>query len=354
MTHFKNNRISAFLLGTLVLFGCEGGPAPVRDDAIRPVMVTQPAPHNTDDPAIWVNRADSAKSIIIGTDKDTDGGLYAYDLEGNIIHEVTGLKRPNNVDIAYGFALGDTLIDIAVLTERDANQIRIFSLPDLEAIDGGGIPVFEGDQERDPMGIALYKRPADSAVFAIVGRKSGPTEGYLWQYLLDGSEGVLKTSVVRKFGRYSGFSEIEAIAVDNELGYVYYSDEGVGVHKYMADPDAGRNEELALFAQDDVKHDHEGIAIYKSSDSTGYILVSNQQANTFVVYPREGNTENPHQHDLLAEVPVSTVDCDGADAIGVSCGDEFPKGLFVAMSDDRTFHYYDWQDLQAWIDHGKK
>lgn len=337
----------------LAVLGCDEGLAPVRKDALKPVVVTQPTAHDTDDPAIWIHPTDPSKSIILGTDKDSDGGLYAYDLKGNIIDKVTDLKRPNNVDIAYGLHYGDTLIDVAVATEREKSQLRVFRLPDLEAIDGGGIPVFEGTEEegyRAPMGIALYTRAADSAIFAIVGRKSGPQEGYLWQYRLDAADGSLKADVVRKFGRYSGKKEIEAIAVDNELGYVYYSDEGVGVRKYHADPDAGNNDELALFAQGEVKDDHEGIAIYKRSDSTGYLLVSNQQANTFVVYPREGSLDNPHQHELIAEIPVSTVECDGADVTAINLGNQFPQGLFVAMSNGMVFHYYDWRDLQAWID----
>ncbi len=336
----------------LALYGCEGGLAPVREDAIKPAVVTQPTPHDTDDPAIWINPLDPSKSLIIGTDKDSDGGLYAYDLNGNIVNQVADLKRPNNVDIAYGLRYGDTLVDIAVVTERKANQIRIFRLPDLAPIDGGGIPVFDGEQERDPMGIALYTRKADSTIFAIVGRKSGPKDGYLWQYRLDASDGHLKAEVVRKFGTFSGQKEIEAIAVDNELGYVYFSDEGVGVKKYHANPDAG-NGELALFATSDMKDDHEGIAIYKLSDSTGYILVSNQQANTFVVYAREGAGDNPHQHELIAEIPVSVVECDGADVTAVNLGSQFPKGVLVAMSNGMTFHYYDWQELQQWIDTNK-
>ncbi len=341
----------------LLSAGCGEGLAPVREDAIKPAIITQATPHDTDDPAIWIHPTDPSKSIVVGTDKDSDGGLYAYDLQGNIVNKVLDVKRPNNVDIAYSLQLGDTLVDIAVLTEREAKQIRIFSLPGLEAIDGGGIPVFEGEtgeDEADPMGIALYTRPADTTIFAVVGRKSGPSEGYLWQYRLSGASGVVKAELVRKFGAFSGKKEIEAIAVDNELGYIYYSDEGVGVRKYHADPDAGSNESLALFATDDVKRDHEGIAIYKSSDSTGYILVSNQQANTFVVYPREGVSGNPHQHDLLAEVPVSTVECDGADATPVNLGGPFPDGMLVAMSNGMVFHYYDWRDIQAWIDAGKR
>lgn len=337
----------------LIAVSCNEGLAPVRADALKPIVITQPTPHDTDDPAIWINPIDSSKSLIVGTDKDSDGGLFAYDLEGNIVNKVTGLKRPNNVDIAYGLQCGDTIIDVAVLTEREKNQIRIFRLPDLIAIDKGGISVFEGEEDNAPMGIALYTRKADSAIFAIVGRKSGPRDGYLWQYRLDGSTGTVTATVVRRFGKYSGEKEIEAIAVDNELGYVYYSDEGVGVRKYWADPDAGNEEELALFAQGEVKDDHEGIAIYKSSDSTGYLLISNQQANTFVVYPREGTNGLPHQHKRIAEVPVSTVECDGADVTAINLGGNFSKGLFVAMSNGMTFHYYDWQDFQSWIDAGK-
>ena len=108
-------------------------------------------------------------------------------------------------------------------------KIRIFSLPDLEPIDNGGIPVFEGEEQRDPMGLALYTRPSDQKIFAIVGRKSGPSGTYLWQYELSGNGKFAAAKVVRKFGTYSGKKEIEAIAVDNELGYVYYSDEQVGV-----------------------------------------------------------------------------------------------------------------------------
>src|SRR5690606_32631502 len=106
-----------------------------------------------------------------------------------------------------------------------------------------------GEDETAPMGVALYARPADSAIFAIVGRKSGPREGYLWQYRLEGVDNAVHAKLVRKFGQYSGKKEIEAIAVDNELGYIYYSDEGVGVRKYQADPEKGDDEELALFAE---------------------------------------------------------------------------------------------------------
>lgn len=342
-------------LSLLFLIACGDKLAPIREDALRPTVVTQPLPHDTDDPAIWIHPTDPTKSLIIGTDKDTDGGLYMYDLDGKIIKKSEVLKRPNNVDVAYGLLINGKKVDIAVTTERESNKIRIFSLPDLTAIDNGGIEVFVGETERDPMGISLYTRPTDGTIFAIVGRKFGPSGTYLWQYqLTDSGDGSVSATVVRKFGNFSGKKEIEAIAVDNELGYVYCSDEQFGVRKYYADPAKNDNTELAIFGQKDFKSDHEGIAIYKKTATTGYILVSNQQANTFIVYAREGTNGNPNDHKMLAEIPTSTIECDGADATNINLGNKFPNGLFVAMSNGMTFHLYDWNEIQKLIDLQKK
>jgi 3-phytase len=347
----KHKSILAFLLLTALLTACKDDKlAPVAANAVKPTAITEALPHDTDDPSIWIHPTDASKSIIIGTDKDTDGGLYAFDLNGKILKKSITLKRPNNVDIAYGLLIDGKKVDVAVTTERESNKIRIFSLPDLNPIDNGGIEVFEGEELRDPMGIALYTRPSDKKIFAIVGRKSGPSGSYLWQYELYGAGKFATAKVVRKFGAYSGKKEIEAIAVDNELGAVLYCDEQFGIRKYKADPALNDNKELALFGKTGFKADNEGIAIYKKTDSTGYILVSNQQANTFMVYPREGAKGNPNEYPLLAEIPTSTIECDGADVTSVNLGGKYKNGLFVAMSNGMTFHYYAWDLMQKRID----
>lgn len=317
-------------------------------NAVKPLYVSEPVQFDSDDPAIWVNPADPAQSLVVGTDKDENGGLYIFDLKGKIIKDktVSGLKRPNNVDIAYGLILGGKKLDIAVTTERMTSKLRIFSLPDMKAIDNGGIPVFEGETGemfRDLMGIAMYTNP-QGQIYAIVGRKTGPKDGgYLWQYLLeDDGNGKLKASLKRKFGKYSGKKEIEAIAVDNELGYIYYSDEQFGVRKYYAEPSKG-NDELTVFAKTGFKEDHEGISIYKTTDSTGYILVSDQSANQFQVFNREGKTQSDHQ--LITIIKTSTNNSDGSDVVSIPLNEDFKHGLFVAMSDNKTFQYYRWEDL---------
>jgi 3-phytase len=326
----------------------ETEPGASREAAVEPVLVTEPVTLDSDDPAIWLHPDDPSQSLIIGTDKG--GYLYVFDLEGKIIHEktISGLGRMNNVDVEYGLMLDGVATDIAVATERPTSRLKVYRLPEMTPIDGGGIEIFEDQAPANrPMGVALYKRHTDGAVFAIVSRKEGPSGSYLWQYRLhDDGSGQVTATKVREFGAWSGVTEIEALAVDDVLGYVYYSDESTGVRKYLADPDApGADKELAIFGTTGFTGDREGISIYKIDEGSGYILVSDQQANEFRVFTREGEPGDPHEHRFLKAVRVSTNESDGSDVSSIALNDNFPAGLFVAMSDDKTFHYYSWEEI---------
>jgi len=350
-----NKSLLPFLFFPVLITSCSKRIAPAGNItenpiAIKPVYISEKVGFDSDDPAIWVNPKDASKSLVIGTDKSATGALYVFDLEGKIQPAlvVKGLQRPNNVDIAYGLMLDGKKTDIAITSERISHKLRIYALPDMRPVDGGGIPVFEGEtgaEYRDLMGISIYTAK-DGKMYAIAGRKNGPKDGsYLWQYLLsDNGSGQVKAELVRKFGNYSGKKEIESIAVDNELGYIYYSDEQVGVRQYHADPKKG-NEELALFGTTGFQDDHEGISIYKASASKGYILVSDQGANRFQIFSREGKPGKPFEHQLLKVVKVTAGHSDGSDVVSVPLNDTFKHGLFVVMSDDKTFHYYSWEDI---------
>jgi 3-phytase len=323
---------------------------PTATQPVKPVVETQQVAEDSDDPAIWIHPTDPSRSLILGTDKG--GGLYTFDLDGRILPDRTrtGLARPNNVDIEQNVMIDGRAVDIAVVTERDGGRVRVFRLPDIVAIDGGGIDVFVGDTAdwRMPMGVGLYHRPSDGALFAILSRKTGPADGYLWQYRItgDGTGGV-RFQKVRQFGAFSGGEgEIEAICVDDEAGYVYYSDEWKGVRKYAADPDApDAGVELALFGTSGFLEDREGISIYELDQRTGYILVSDQEANLLRVFPREGTVKGRHDHPEIGVITLSAVHSDGSEVTSVPLGPRFPRGLFVAMSEGRVFHVYRWEDL---------
>ena len=302
-------------------------------------MVTQKSVHDTDDPAIWVNPSNPEESLVFGTDKETEGAVFAYTLDGAILEDksIRGIRRPNNVDIEYGLRLPDgTQTDILVFTERERQQIRVFSVPEMKPLDGGGFPVFEDEatpEFRLPMGVAVYKSTENGAISVIVGRKSGPRQGYLYQYALRTTDGVLRTELLRKFGTFSGQKEIEAIAVDDQMGFVYYSDEGVCIRKYHAEPEKG-DIEVSCFGREYFQDDIEGIAIAAYPEGTGYLLVSNQQAGEFNIFDRKTN-------GFVKAVNLGTRETDGCAVTTAFVGRRFPNGLFVAMNDNRTFHFYD-------------
>jgi len=327
-------------IASIVIISCKNGS---KLPPINPDIITEQTINDTDDPAIWVNPKDASKSIVFGTDKKTNGAIYAFDLDGKIIEEKTirNIKRPNNVDLAYAFNLNDsTKVDVIAFTEREKQQIRLFSVPDMVPLDNGGFKVFTDTTEPEfnlPMGIALYKSPKTEKLYVIVSRKTGPLENYLYQYEIYADSTGTHSKLVRKFGKFSGKKEIEAIAVDNELGYVYYSDEQHCIRKYHAEPSAS-SEEIACFGGDKFLEDIEGIAIAKTDDNNGYIIVSNQQLGEFNIFDRQTN-------EFIKAVNLTTTETDGCDVVTVPLGAKFPNGLFVAMNDNKEFYFYDFKKI---------
>jgi 3-phytase len=351
----------ALCLTSLTILSCSTGnttdrtqlaPSPPVSVKLEPHLATERVPDDPDDPAIWIHPEDPAQSIIVGTNKveKPGGGLVVFDLHGKIIQSIRNLDRPNNVDIEQRVILDGKTVDIAVVTERQARAVRIYTIdPRSRTLSEIAVlPVFTGEQGDSgaPMGVGIYKR-MDETVFVIVGRKTGPTEGYLWQYrLVSGPE----LQLVRKFGAFSGRGEIESVVVDDALGYVYYADETAGIRKYHADPDAVEAQrELALFGQAGYLGDREGLAIYAMDDRTGYLVSTDQieGESRYFLYRREGGSGGPHDHTSWVAVFESFAD--STDGIDVAVGRftaELPLGMIVAMnSRPRNFLMFAWPKL---------
>jgi 3-phytase len=303
--------------------------AAISTTVITPAVETEPQATDVDDPAIWRNPKDPAKSLIVGTIKQAKpaGALVVYTLDGKAVETVSNIDRPNNVDI---------LGDICVTTERLARQLRVYRIgatkPHLTLI--GTITVFEGEPEESgaPMGVALYQRRKDKAIFAIVSRKTGPKENYLWQYRLQVSSSSVTATKVRAFGAYSGAGEIEAVAVDHDNERVYYSDEECCVRAYPANPDAKQSErEIARFAETGWVTQREGIAITKK-----YVIITDQQdpQSEYHVFDKKNLTE-------IAVWKGQSQSTDGLDAISQYMGPAFPRGFLIAMNSGKhNFHLY--------------
>ncbi|GAB4452403.1 MAG: phytase [Armatimonadaceae bacterium] len=336
--------IRAFCMAAALLVGL----SVAKPVDITPARATEKVANDPDDPAIWVNRRNPAQSLILGTNKVAaaeGGALYVFDGNGKVRQIIRGLDRPNNVDVEYGMSVGGRSVDIAVVTERMQNRLRVYRIAPgrTPLTEIGRIPVFYGEKDdyAAPMGIALYHRPSDQAVFAIVGRKDGPRTGYLWQYRLKAdAQGRVSGEKVRELGNYSGKKEIEAIAVDDALGYVYYADEGHGIHKWYADPEHPRaGEELAVFGTTGYKGDHEGIAIYTEPNGGGYLISTDQIAGNseYHVFPRVSQRGGE-----VAILRGRADETDGIEAVSANLGPQFPQGLLVTMnSTPRNFLYFD-------------
>lgn len=332
------------MLMLLMILAVAAIPAIAAERVVQPRVVTERVQHDTDDPAIWIHPEDPAQSLILGTDKDADGALYVFDLEGRIQSSkvVRGLARPNNVDIARGVFVGGRRVDVALVAERFAHRLRAYRLPDMAPIDGGGIPVFVGERARDVMGVAAYLRSSDGAMFAIVSRSDrfAPRDGYLHQYrLVDDGTGTLRGVFSRAFGQWSGRKEIEALSVDGMAGHVFASDETFGIRQYLADPSAeDADDEIAQFGLTGFARDHEGSAVMHRPGQSSLLFVSDQQAGALRVFSLE---KTPR---LIGRIRYAALETDGIDLTPQALPG-FPGGLLVAMSTDRRFHYYDLGEL---------
>jgi 3-phytase len=373
----ESRRLSGPLAGLvcllpMVLAACGTSRAPSSPHStsagagLIPAAETESVSTDADDPAIWIHPTDPGRSLIVGTDKvASTGGLYVFGLDGRVRQVVSPLDRPNNVDVEYGLLLAGAPTDIVVTTERRQRRLRVYRIgdanPPLEEIsEGAGLPVLEGAaaEAGEPMGIALYKRPRDGAVFAIVAPKTGGETDYLWQYRLEeNGQGRVGARFVRRFGAFSRagsgpgeIGEIEAVVVDDPLGYVYYSDERFGIRKYHADPDhpdAAR--ELTAFGREGYQGDREGLAIYARSNGTGFIVSVDQidGGSVLRLFRREGTRGDPHDHRDVIHTVVTTADATDGLEVTATALPGFPEGLSVLMnSRGRNFHLYSWQQLR--------
>jgi len=50
-------------------------PAGAALPTVKPRIVSETVKHDSDDPAIWIDRSNPARSLVLGTDKDADGAL---------------------------------------------------------------------------------------------------------------------------------------------------------------------------------------------------------------------------------------------------------------------------------------
>ncbi len=325
-------------LVALILAGCATTSVPQTATAPLVAATAETDPVDTaadaaDDPAIWRNPADPAKSLIIGTDKKA--GIHVYSLAGKRL-SFTPADRLNNVDLR---TVGTRVI--AAASDRadvDVAHVALFALDTAAArlVPLGRYPVGPGEA----YGMCLWTRARDHALFGFVVLKDGRID----QVAIDVSGTVPKVTTVRSMKLAS---QAEGCVVDDRTGLLYVAEEDVGLWRFDADPAAPAT--ATPIAQVDGKTlvaDAEGLALAPSGRRGGYLVVSSQGDNAYTLYRLPGVTY-AGRFRIGGGAIDGTSDTDGIDLMLGDFGPAYPGGLFVAQDGDnapdtQNFKFVSW------------
>ncbi len=341
------NLVSTAGLGVLgLVWGIRGEKAALdlRTDGeaferVFATVETEPVDHPldaADDPAIWINPGDPARSVIIGTDKKPFGGLYVYDLGGNRL-QFMQKGALNNVDLREGFPLAGKRVPLVTAGNRDDNTIAIFALDTitrtLQDVAAGAhhtVTVY---------GSCMYRSPVTGKYYYFVDSKKGELEQ--WELFESVARpGKVAAVRVRTLPRLS--SQPEACVVDDLTGKLYVGEEKIGVWEFDAEPTStsGPGFEGVLIASTapagHLVPEVEGLAIARMGADEAYLFVSNQGASTFSVF-RLGSPHVYLKTFSVSRGPTCIDEVTGSDGIEVTTvalGPAFPRGVFVTQDDE--------------------
>jgi 3-phytase len=317
--------------------------------AVSPTMESEPVASfgdAADDPAIWVDRQDPGRSVVIATDKKL--GLNVYDLDGKLIHSVAD-GRMNNVDVRDGFAFGGRAITLVAATNRTRKSISLYQYDaqarQLQALPGGDLATgFD-----DPYGLCMYRSARNGAYYVFANDSA---DGRVRQWKISTKGGKIAGELVREI--VVG-SQAEGCAADDELGHLYVAEEDVALWQYSAEPrDGSRRTSIDSVEKGHLQDDIEGLSIYYGANGAGYLVVSNQGEDNYAVYRREAGNEYLGKFAVVANSEAGidgASETDGLDIVSTPLGEHFPEGLLVVQdgrnlmpTERQNFKYVSWKD----------
>lgn len=352
---------------------------------------------DADSPIIWINPDKADASLVIGTEKDA--GLSVFDLAGRQVQHIAAPAAPspadkpgrlNNVDILYGVHTGDGKQDLAIVTDRGRDQLRIFRIDADVASRGGAaltditdpaVPfVFAKNQaevniQNTAYGIAAFQRKDESLVLVTREHTTGlglvklVAKGRTMSY-----QTVRTVDLPAEFDLPDGSTftpcedpgegpQSEGMVVDEATSTAYVGQEDVGLWKMPATLEApfeprliDKAKEFGIpatfdaatgecvvsgadsgFGGKNLAADVEGITIYHRGDGEGTLLVSSQGDSTFAGYDLKG--DNTYLGSFKVADAASGVDgvqeTDSLTVTNVPVG-AFRKGLAVFADGDNT------------------
>jgi 3-phytase len=301
-------------------------PSTVVDDGMATVptalQLLPDGAGDQDDMCVWVHPEDRSRSTIVTADKDQHRVLV-YDLDGTVIQTLP-TPMPGNIDVRYSFELSGQLTDIVAFVQRKSgDKILVFSVDPVTRL----LSRVDDDHIDGPNGYggALYRSPTTERFYFIKTTKS-PGDGGIEQIeLFDNGSGRVSGRRVRQWE----LEGCEGVVADDERSMLFIAQEDRGIWKVGAEPgDPTPGELLAEVEPGGLIADVEGLALYRLSDARGYLIASNQSANSFRIY------ERTEPHRFLGTFSVENViHTDGIEVCNTNLGPRFPQGLFACHTD---------------------
>jgi myo-inositol-hexaphosphate 3-phosphohydrolase len=265
---------------------------------------------NADDPAIWVNTADPAASLIVTNEKKSRK-LVVYDLSGNVVQTISDGVFWGNVDVR-----GDTVV--AAHSGFAIYHITAAGLTPIKEASGN---VATGGE-----GICLWN--SGSQLYAINVHRT--TFRVRVHPLLDSDhDGLLSIGASVKSWYMS--SEGESCVVDDATGIMYLAQEDVGI--WAVDLNTpGQDPARSLFATvgANLTSDIEGLAIANGVLYASAQNVANPKDNWISMYSISTGT---HLGNTRVGIGTASDDCDQTDGLDVTATPlpGFPSGMIVCQ-----------------------
>ena len=342
-------RISYSMLPLIgVLAACTSSPAEQKPMEQKPVEGTASVPavgqtaavattdaDAADDPAIWVDKADPARSLIVATDKKA--GLNVYALDGTLKSSYPA-GHVNNIDLRV---VGERIIVVA--SDRNDKKLGKLALFELDAATAklkplGVLPVGAGEGYGVCMGQVEVGR-----VDAFLVMKEGDI--FQVELALDGKP---KATVVR---RMKLATQSEGCVVDDRTGTLYVAEEDVGIWRFGArKSDAVKP---VAVAKADGKHlviDVEGLAIAAEGTQGGYLVASSQGDNAYALW-RLSDLSYAGRFRIAAAGGIGgTSETDGIEVTTASLPG-YEAGIMIAQDGDnmpaaQNFKMIRWADVK--------
>ncbi len=276
-----------------------------------------------DDPAIWYNKENPEKSLVLGTNKH--GGVHVYNMAGDQLQYIE-VGCMNNIDLRDNFNYKDQEVVIVAATNCSLNTISLFYIDKKKGILSDIIYNIKTDIEL-VYGICMYQSNETGKHYVFVNGEKSDVEQ--WEIVSDSDE--ISANLIKSF---KVSSRPEGMVADDAEGILYIGVEEEGILKVKAEPQyefetvwvKGSNPSDRTLISSDI----EGIAIFKYEGKT-YLVASSQGNFSYPIF----EIGNPDKYIASFVIKDGIIDgaeeTDGLEIIDTYVNETFPKGFMVVQ-----------------------